>query len=102
MPKAVRLHEHGGPEVLRVEDLDPGAPVEGELQVRHSAIGVNYIDVYDRTGLYPMSLPGVLGREAAGVVVGLGRRTSGFRIGERVAYVHSKPGAYADVRNIPA
>jgi NADPH:quinone reductase len=102
MPKAVRLHEHGGPEVLRVEDLDPGAPAEGELQVRHTAIGVNYIDIYDRTGLYPISLPGVLGREAAGVVVALGRRTSGFRIGERIAYVHSKPGAYADVRNIPA
>ncbi|MGQ0834386.1 MAG: quinone oxidoreductase family protein [Gammaproteobacteria bacterium] len=102
MPKAIVLKQHGGPEMLALEELEPGAPGEGELQVRHTAIGVNYIDVYDRTGLYPMSLPGVLGREAAGVVAAVGRKVRGFRVGERVAYAHSKPGAYAEVRNLPA
>ena len=68
MPKAIRFHEHGGPEVLRFEDFDPGKPAPDEAQVRHTAIGVNYIDVYDRTGLYPGELPSGLGREAAGVI----------------------------------
>jgi NADPH:quinone reductase len=102
MPKAIRVHEYGGPEVLRFEEVDVPPPGEGELQVRHTAIGVNYIDVYDRTGLYPTTLPGVLGREAAGVVAVIGRTVRGFRVGERVAYVHSQPGAYAEVRNVPA
>ena len=70
--------------------------------MRHTAIGVNYIDVYDRTGLYPVSLPSGLGREAAGVITALGRGVRGFRMGERVAYVHSSPGAYCEVRNVPA
>lgn len=100
--KAIRFHEHGGPEVLLVEDLDPGKPAAGEAQVRHSAIGVNYIDVYDRTGLYPGELPSGLGREAAGVIIALGRGVRGFRVGDRVAYVHSKPGSYCEVRNVPA
>lgn len=102
MPKALRLHEYGGPEVLRLEDFDPGRPAPGEAQVRHTAIGLNYIDVYDRTGLYPMQLPAVLGREAAGVVTALGPKTPGFRVGDRVAYVHSVPGAYCELRNVPA
>lgn len=100
--KAIRFHEHGGPEVLLVEALDPGKPAAGEAQVRHSAIGVNYIDVYDRTGLYPGELPSGLGREAAGVIIALGRGVRGFRVGDRVAYVHSKPGSYCEVRNVPA
>ncbi len=100
--KAIRFHEHGGPEVLLVEDFDPGKPAAGEAQVRHSAIGLNYIDVYDRTGLYPGELPSGLGREAAGVIIALGRGVRGFRVGERVAYVHSKPGTYCEVRNVPA
>jgi NADPH2:quinone reductase len=102
MPKAIRLHETGGPEVLRLEDLDPGAPGPGEVQLRHTAIGLNYIDVYDRTGLYPMPLPSGLGREAAGVVTAVGRRVRGLRIGDRVAYVHSQPGSYCELRNLPA
>ena len=102
MPVAIRFHEHGGPEVLRVEELDPGKPAPHEVQVRHSAIGVNYIDVYDRTGLYPTPLPSGLGREAAGVVTALGRGVRGFRIGERVAYVFTVPGAYSELRNVPA
>lgn len=101
MPTAIRFYEHGGPEVLRVEDVTPGKPGKGEVQLRHTAIGVNYIDVYDRTGLYPSTLPGGLGREAAGVVTALGRGVRGFRLGERVAYVYPVSGAYCEVRNVP-
>ena len=102
MPKAIRLHETGGPEVLQFEDFDPGAPGPGEVQLRHTAIGLNYIDVYDRTGLYPMPLPAGLGREAAGVITAVGRRVRGLRVGDRVAYVHSQPGSYCELRNLPA
>ena len=76
MSKAIRFHEHGGPEVLRFEDFDPGKPGPGEAQVRHTAIGVNYIDVYDRTGLYPAELPSGLGREAAGVITAVGKKVT--------------------------
>jgi len=102
MPTAIRFYEHGGPEVLKTEEFDPGKPGPHEVQVRQSAVGVNYIDVYDRTGLYPVSLPSGLGREAAGIVSALGRGVRGFRQGERVAYVHSSPGAYSQLRNVPA
>jgi NADPH2:quinone reductase len=102
MSKAIRFYEHGGPEVLRFEDFDPGKPAPNEAQVRHTAIGVNYIDVYDRTGLYPVELPSGLGREAAGVITALGRKVRGFRVGDRVAYVNPRPGAYSELRNVTA
>jgi len=102
MPKAIRIHEHGDPEVMRWEEFDPGPPGPEEARVRHTAIGVNYIDVYDRTGLYPGALPSGLGREAAGVVEAVGRGVRGLRAGARVAYVLPSPGSYADVRNVPA
>ncbi|HEY4213206.1 MAG TPA: quinone oxidoreductase [Steroidobacteraceae bacterium] len=102
MPKAIRFHEHGGPEVLRYEDVELGSPAPDEAQVRHTAIGLNYIDVYDRTGLYPVELPSGMGREAAGVITHMGRKVRGFRVGDRVAYVHTKAGAYSDARNIAA
>ncbi len=102
MPVAIRFHEYGGPEVLRVEEFHPGKPGPREVQVRHTAIGLNYIDVYDRTGLYAVQLPSGLGREAAGIVTSLGRGVRGFRSGERVAYVMPTPGAYSDLRNVPA
>jgi NADPH2:quinone reductase len=101
MPVAIRFHEHGGPEVLRVEEFHPGKPGPHEVQVRHTAIGLNYIDVYDRTGLYPVQLPSGLGREAAGVVTSVGRGVRGFRSGARVAYVMPTPGAYSELRNVP-
>lgn len=102
MPLTIRVHRHGGPEVLQPEELDPGAPEPGMVQLRQTAIGLNYIDVYDRTGLYPMRLPAALGREAAGVVQALGRGVRGLRAGDRVAYVLPQPGAYCAVRNVPA
>ncbi len=102
MAKVVRLHRYGGPEALRLEEIELAPPAPDEVQIRHTAIGLNYIDVYDRTGLYPLPLPAVLGREAAGVVVALGRKSRGFRVGDRVAYVHSTPGAYSELRNVPA
>jgi NADPH2:quinone reductase len=102
MPRAIRIHETGGPDVIRVEDIHVGPPVAGEVQVLHTAIGLNFIDVYDRSGLYPQALPGSLGREAAGVVIELGKGVRGLRTGDRVAYVMSPPGSYAALRNVPA
>src|SRR5947208_6793111 len=100
MPKAIRFHETGGPEVLRFEDVEVGKPAPDEAQVRHTAIGLNFIDVYDRTGLYPTTLPSGLGREAAGVVTAVGRKAKGLRVGDRVAYAISKRGAASELSNV--
>jgi NADPH:quinone reductase len=102
MSIAIRFNTHGGPEVLRTEEIEPGKPGPQEVQIRHTAIGVNYIDVYDRTGLYPVTLPSGLGREAAGVITAIGRGVRGLKVGERVAYVWPSPGAYSELRNVPA
>jgi NADPH:quinone reductase-like Zn-dependent oxidoreductase len=102
MSRAIRIAEAGGPEVMRLEDVDVPPPAPDEAQVRHTAIGLNYIDVYDRSGLYEQPMPAGLGREAAGVIVGVGKKVRGFRAGDRVAYVHSTPGSYSELRNVPA
>src|SRR3954468_4554890 len=103
MSRAIRIHEVGGPDVMRFEDVELAAPAAGEVRLRHTAIGLNYIDVYDRTGFYPpKSLPAGLGREGAGVITKLGPKVRGFRVGDRVAYVHSTPGSYSEERNVPA
>src|SRR5512147_906430 len=103
MPKAIRIHQHGGPEVLKWEDVDPGRPGPGEALVRHEAVGLNYIDVYHRTGLYPLpALPGTPGLEAAGVVAEIGPGVNEVTVGDRVAYAGVPPGAYAEIRRIPA
>jgi len=104
MSKAVRLYEHGGPEVLKYEDIDVPAPGAGEAQVRHGAIGVNYIDVYHRSGLYPLpKFPAGVGMEGAGTVEAIGEGVSEVAVGERVAYAAPPPvGAYAELRNMPA
>lgn len=102
MSKAIRIYRVGGPEEMRLEDVDVASPGEGEVQLRHTAIGLNYIDVYDRSGLYPLPLPSGLGREAAGVVMALGRKVKNFKVGDRVAYVHTTTGSYSEVRNVPA
>ena len=102
MSRAIRIAEAGGPEVMRLEDVDVAPPAPDEAQIRHTAIGLNYIDVYDRSGLYAQQMPAGLGREAAGVIVSAGRKVRGFRAGDRVAYVHSIPGSYSELRNVPA
>ena len=100
--QAIRVHEHGGPEVLRLEEVDPPAPGPGEVRVRHTAIGVNFIDVYFRTGLYKApSLPFTPSNEGAGVVEALGEGVTELRVGDRVAYAATL-GAYAEHRVIPA
>lgn len=102
MAQAIRFHACGAPQVLQLESVDTGPPGEGEIQIRQTAIGLNFIDVYDRTGLYKTELPSGLGREAAGTVAQIGRKVRGFRAGDRVAYVLPVPGAYTDLRNVPA
>jgi NADPH:quinone reductase len=101
MTQAIRIHQTGGPEVLRLEDVTLAAPGPGEARVRQSAVGVNYVDVYHRSGLYPLPLPTGVGVEAAGVVEAAGAGVTHVRPGDRVAYV-SSPGSYADARVLPA
>lgn len=101
--QAVRIYEYGGPEVLRYEEVAVAAPAAGELRIRHSAIGLNYIDIYQRSGLYQLpSLPWTLGMEGAGVVEALGAGVTGFQVGDRVAYASAPAGAYATRRLIAA
>ncbi|HEV2503981.1 MAG TPA: quinone oxidoreductase [Mesorhizobium sp.] len=103
MSKAIRIHVHGGPEALVYEDADPGRPGPGQILVRHTAIGLNFIDIYFRTGLYPApnGLPLIPGGEAAGVVLELGEGVSGLKQGDRIAYAINI-GAYAEQRVIAA
>ena len=102
MPYAIRLHQNGGPEVLSWETVEVPAPAAGEATIRHHAVGLNYIDTYHRTGLYPVTLPSGIGMEGAGVVEAVGEGVSELKVGDRVAYAGGPLGAYADVRNIPA
>ncbi len=102
MPHAIRIHAHGGPEVLQWEAVAASEPGPGEVLIRQTAIGLNFIDVYERTGLYPGALPAGLGREGAGVVEAVGPRVKGVAIGDRVAYASQQPGAYAQERLIAA
>ena len=99
--RAIRIRETGGPEVLRLEEITVPPPGPGEARVRHEAVGVNFVDTYHRTGLYPLPLPSGLGVEAAGVVEALGPGVEGLRAGDRVAYL-AAPGSYATARNVPA
>ncbi|MEZ4449387.1 MAG: quinone oxidoreductase [Nannocystaceae bacterium] len=103
MVQAVRIHRVGGPEVLAVDDLPLGPPGPGEAQIRHRAIGLNFIDTYHRSGLYPLpSLPHGIGLEAAGVVTAIGEGVTEVAVGDRVAYAGGAPGAYAEARNLAA
>lgn len=101
MTNAVFIEQTGGPEVLTLRDHDLPAPGTGQLRVRHRAIGMNFIDIYQRKGLYPVAMPAILGSEAAGVVETVGDGVSGFAAGDRVAYIGGG-GAYADAANVPA
>lgn len=103
MTKAMRIHRHGGPEVLTLEDVEVGDPGPGEARVRHTAIGLNFIDTYHRTGLYPLDrFPSVLGLEAAGVIEAVGDGVEDLEVGQRVAYATGPVGAYAEARVLPA
>lgn len=102
MSKAIRIQKNGGPEVMEYVDVEVGAPGPGEAQVRHQAIGLNFIDCYFRSGLYPMALPSGLGQEAAGDVVAVGAGVTEVKVGDRVAYAGGAAGSYAEVRNMPA
>ena len=102
MPQAIRIHEHGGPEVLRFETVDREPLGARQVRIRQTAIGVNFIDTYDRSGLYPVSLPSGIGREAAGVVLEAGKGVKALREGDRVAYAGNTPGAYCDERVMDA
>lgn len=102
MSHAIRFHQTGGPEVLRWEAVEPAAPAAGEARVRHHAVGLNYIDTYHRSGLYPVALPSGIGLEGAGVVEAVGEGVTEVAVGDRVAYAGGPLGAYAEVRNIPA
>jgi NADPH2:quinone reductase len=101
MPHAIRVHSNGGAEALRFEEVEVPAPGPGEARLQQTAIGLNFIDVYHRTGLYPLPLPAVLGTEGAGVIEALGEGVEGFAVGERVAYA-TVVGAYATHRLVPA
>jgi NADPH2:quinone reductase len=98
----IRVHAPGGPEMLRFEDVPVGEPGPGQVRLRHTAIGLNFIDVYHRTGLYPLPLPFTPGLEAAGVVEALGPEVSDLAVGQRVAYAAPPAGAYAEARLMPA
>ena len=102
MAKAIRFHKTGGPEVLQLGEVSVGEPGAGEVRLRHTAIGVNFIDTYQRSGLYPLSLPSGAGNEGAGVVEAVGSGVTGLKPGDRVAYTGGAPGSYAEVRLYPA
>ena len=102
MIKAIRFEKTGGSDVLQYVDYDLPAPAAGQVQVRHTAIGVNFIDTYHRTGLYALPLPSGLGSEAAGVVAALGEGVTRFKLGDRVGYASGVIGAYAQANNVAA
>ena len=101
MVQVVRIHEPGGPEVLRLDDIELDPPGPGEIRLAQSAIGLNFIDTYQRSGLYPIDLPAVLGMEGVGLVEAVGEGVEGVKEGDRVGYP-MQPGAYAAARNVPA
>jgi len=102
MSHAIRIHSHGGPEVLTYEPFDPGPPGRGEVRIRHDAIGVNFIDTYHRSGLYELPLPAIPGTEGAGTIVALGEGAGDWTLGQRVTYAGTLAGSYASERNYPA
>ncbi|MFO1189338.1 MAG: quinone oxidoreductase [Alphaproteobacteria bacterium] len=102
MVKAIRIHETGGSEVFRWEDIAVGEPGPGEIRIRQTAIGVNYLDTYHRRGIYPIGLPAVIGNEGAGIVEALGKNVRGLKPGDRIAYGLPPVGSYSEARIIPA
>src|SRR4051812_25478485 len=102
MPRAIRVHRTGGPEVLTWEEVAVPEPGAGEVRLRHTFIGLNFIDTYQRSGFYKVPLPFTPGQEAAGVVEAVGPGVPSLGVGQRVAYAGGAPGAYSEVRVFPA
>ncbi len=102
MSLAVQIRQHGGPEELHIVDVAVGEPGPGEIRIRHHAIGLNFIDVYHRTGLYPLSMPATIGMEGAGVIEAVGDGVTHLKAGDRAAYASQPPGSYCEVRVMPA
>src|SRR5215471_2660334 len=102
MARAIRFHQTGGPEVLKLETAQVGEPGPGQARVRHTYVAVNFIDVYFRTGRYPLPLPNGLGSDAVGVVEAVGEGVTDVKVGDRVGYLLGPQGAYSDVRVMPA
>ena len=102
MPRAIQITAFGGPEQMQLVDLPVGAPGDGEVRIRHHASGLNFIDVYQRTGLYPNALPLALGMEGAGVIEAVGEGVTHLAVGDRAAYASNPPGSYSDARVMPA
>ena len=102
MSKAIRIEKNGGPEVLQLVDVQVGDPGPGEIRIRHKAIGLNFIDVYQRDGLYPLAMPLQLGMEASGIVEAVGEGVSHLKVGDRAAYASQPPGSYCEARVMPA
>src|SRR5947208_14557447 len=102
MSRAIRFHEIGGPEVLKLETVEVGEPGPGQARVRHAYVAVNFIDIYFRTGRYPLPLPNGSGSDAVGVVEAVGAGVTGIQVGDRVGYLLGRQGAHAEVRVMPA
>jgi NADPH:quinone reductase len=102
MTRAVQIAQPGGPEQLKIVDVNVGQPGPGEIRIRHRAVGLNFIDVYHRTGLYPLPMPAMIGGEASGVVEAVGEGVQHLKAGDRAAYASQPPGSYCDVRVMPA
>ncbi|WP_026434195.1 quinone oxidoreductase family protein [Paracidovorax oryzae] len=102
MSLAVQIRQHGGPEELHLTDVTVGEPGTGEIRIRHHAVGLNFIDVYHRTGLYPLPMPATIGMEGAGIVEAVGAGVTHLSVGDRAAYASQPPGSYAEVRVLPA
>ncbi len=100
--RAVRIHANGGPDQLVIDTVDVGEPGPGQVRIRHHAIGLNFIDVYQRTGLYPFPMPLSLGMEGAGVIEAVGEGVTHLKVGDRAAYASNPPGSYSDARVMPA
>ena len=102
MTKAIRIHKHGGPEVMQWEDIEVPAPGPGQARIRHTAVGLNFVDTYNRSGLYPQQMPLIIGGEGAGVVVAVGPGVTDLKAGDRIAYGAAPIGSYCEERIIPA
>ena len=100
--KAVRINQHGGPEELQLVDVTVGEPGPGEIRIRHKAVGLNFIDVYQRSGLYKLTMPLQLGMEASGVIEAVGEGVTHLKAGDRAAYASQPPGSYCELRVMPA